>query len=105
MIFSGINVEDKEKTYQDFTGRVRSSIESFIQKYNPNIYKYIPKDRFTDKLLQEKITEAESQLSRCATSEEQREVPNLLKFVVVFKGDECVYAGEPLNNYTPNPEI
>jgi hypothetical protein len=54
--------------------------------------KYIPKDNYTEKLLQEKITKAEAQLSRYATSEELRQVPNLLKFVVVFKGDECVYA-------------
>ncbi len=54
--------------------------------------KYIPKDNYTEKLLQEKITGAEAQLSRYVTSEELRQVPNLLKFVVVFKGDECVYA-------------
>jgi hypothetical protein len=53
--------------------------------------KYIPKESFTDKLMQEKITEAEAQLSRYSTSEELIQVPNLLKFVVVFKGDECVY--------------
>jgi hypothetical protein len=53
--------------------------------------KYIPKEQFSEKLLQQKIREAEDQLSRYATSEELRQVPNLLKFVVVFKGDECVY--------------
>ncbi len=56
--------------------------------------KYIPKDSYSDKLLQEKIAGAEAQLSRYSTSGELRQVPNLLKFVVVFKGDECVYAGE-----------
>ena len=55
--------------------------------------KYIPKEQFSDKLLQEKIREAEDQISRYETAEELRQVPNLLKFVVVFKGDECVYAG------------
>ena len=63
--------------------------------------KYIPKESFTDKLMQEKIAEAEAQLSRYSTSDELRQVPNLLKFVVVFKGDECMYAGRisPENLY------
>ena len=63
--------------------------------------KYIPKESFTDKLMQEKIAEAEAQLSRYSTSDELRQVPNLLKFVVVFKGDECMYAGRisPENFY------
>ncbi len=54
--------------------------------------KYIPKARFTEKLLQEKTGEAKEQLARYRTSEELMQVPNLLKFVVVFKGDECVSA-------------
>ncbi len=53
--------------------------------------KYIPKELFSEKLLQEKIHEAEDQISRYSNAEELRQVPNLLKFVVVFKGDECVY--------------
>ncbi len=53
--------------------------------------KYISKENFTKKLLEEKISEAKAQISRYATSEELRQVPNLLKFVVVFKGDECVF--------------
>ncbi len=54
--------------------------------------KYIPKERFTEKLLEEKISEGKAQLARYTTSEELMQVPNLLKFVVVFKGDACVFA-------------
>ena len=54
--------------------------------------KYIPKERFTDNLLQEKVSEAKEQLARYTTSQELMQVPNLLKFVVVFRGDECVLA-------------
>jgi hypothetical protein len=54
--------------------------------------KYIPKEHFTEKLLEEKISEGKAQLARYTTSEELMQVPNLLKFVVVFKGDECVFA-------------
>jgi hypothetical protein len=54
--------------------------------------KYIAKENFTEKLLQEKISEAKFQLSRYSTSEELKQVPNLLRFVVVFRGDECVFS-------------
>ncbi len=54
--------------------------------------KYIPKERFSEKLLEEKINESKEQLARYTTSEELMQVPDLLKIVVVFKGDECVFA-------------
>ena len=54
--------------------------------------KYIPKERFSEKLLEEKISESKQQLARYTTSEELMQVPDLLKIVVVFKGDECVFA-------------
>ena len=55
--------------------------------------KYIPKEKFTDSLLQEKIAEARAQINKYDTSEELRNTPNLLRFVVVFSGEECVYYG------------
>ncbi len=53
--------------------------------------KYISKEKFSEKLLTEKIEEARAQISKYNTSEELRNTPNLLKFVVVFSGEECVH--------------
>jgi hypothetical protein len=53
--------------------------------------KYISKEKFSDALLKEKTETARKQIAQYTTSEELRNTPNLLKFIVVFKGDECVY--------------
>ncbi len=54
--------------------------------------KYCKKEGFTDELLKGKITEAEKQLAKYTQAEELANMPNLLKFIVVFKGEECVYS-------------
>ncbi len=53
--------------------------------------KYCKKENFTEELLRSKIEEAEQQLAKYKQAEELANMPNLLKFIVVFKGDECVY--------------
>ena len=53
--------------------------------------KYISKEKFSDTLLQEKIAEARNQIQKYNTSEELKNTSNLLKFVVVFSGEECVH--------------
>jgi hypothetical protein len=54
--------------------------------------KYISKEKYTESLLRQKISEATAQINRYKTSAELLEIPQLLKFVVVFSGEKCVHA-------------
>lgn len=54
--------------------------------------KYLKKEKYTKAKLNVAKKEAKIQLAKYNTSEELKSQPNLLKFVVVFKGDKCVCA-------------
>jgi hypothetical protein len=53
--------------------------------------KYIKKGEFSQDLLENKVQEAKEQLSKYETAEELREMDNLLKWVLVFCGEDLVY--------------
>ena len=53
--------------------------------------KYLKKEGFNQKLLDEKVTEAKEQILKYVLAEELKEMDNLLKWVLVFCGDELVY--------------
>ncbi len=53
--------------------------------------KYCKKDGYTEALLNSKISESKIQLAKYKQAEELGNLTNLLKFIVVFKGDECVF--------------
>ena len=56
--------------------------------------KYLATQDDGDKALAAKVAQARQQLARYATSEELRSLPNLMRFVVVFRGAQCVHAEE-----------
>ncbi len=60
--------------------------------------KYCKKDGYTEALLNSKISESKIQLAKYKQAEELGNLTNLLKFIVVFKGDECVFC-EQWNEY------
>ncbi|MDO8685221.1 MAG: AAA family ATPase, partial [Clostridiales bacterium] len=53
--------------------------------------KYIKKSEFTKGLLEEKVKSAKEQIAKYVTSPELKEMDNLLKWVLVFCGDELLY--------------
>ncbi len=54
--------------------------------------KYCKKEGFNEELLNRKVEGAKGQLAKYKQAEELAAMKNLLKFVVVFKGEECVYS-------------
>jgi hypothetical protein len=53
--------------------------------------KYIKKGEFSQDLLENKVQEAKEQLSKYETADELREMDNLLKWVLVFCGEDLVH--------------
>ncbi len=53
--------------------------------------KYIKKQAFSQEALNIKIEEAKEQILRYTTAEELSKIPNLLKYVLIFCGNELVY--------------
>jgi len=64
-----------------------------ITPYNAILeIKYIKKSDYCKELLDEKVTAAKAQLARYTDSIELSSMENLLKWVLVFSGDEVVYS-------------
>lgn len=56
--------------------------------------KYISKKEYTEKMLENKLQEAKSQLMKYSSSKELKNMKNLKKFAIVFCFDECKVAEE-----------
>jgi len=54
--------------------------------------KYLKQEGYTEELLKQKINESKVQLAKYTQAEELSTLSHLLKFIVIFKGDECVYS-------------
>ena len=53
--------------------------------------KYIKKSEFSQELLNEKVKSAKEQLAKYILAPELKDMDNLLRWVLVFCGDELVY--------------
>jgi len=54
--------------------------------------KYLKQEGYTEDLLKQKIEESKTQLAKYNQAEELCSLSNLLKFIIIFRGDECVYS-------------
>ena len=54
--------------------------------------KYLKQEGYTEDLLKQKIEESKTQLAKYTQAEELSSLSNLLKFIIIFRGDECVYS-------------